>query len=103
MICQAVAATRAHYGEAPALGMVTFIDRRKVRPIMVRGEPTWGWTYRKAGFSYAGETKGGLMVMQLLPPDMPAPLAAKPRAMHGTPLFDAQGLTAPQFCGVGFA
>ena len=90
LIRQAVAATRAHYGEPPDLGMVTFIDRRKVRPTMVRGEPTWGWTYRKAGFVYAGETKGGLMVMQMLPPEMPAPFPAGPRTIHGTPLFDAR-------------
>lgn len=89
LIQQAVAATRAHYGEPPGLGMITFIDRSKVRPTMVRGLPTWGWTYRKAGFVYAGETKGGLMAMQLLPPAMPAPLSAKPRSMRGTPLFDA--------------
>lgn len=88
LIGQAVAATRAHYGDPPPLGMVTFIDRRKVRPTMVRGEPTWGWTYRKAGFVYAGETKGGLMVMQMHPLDMPHPLAARDRTMHGTPLFD---------------
>ncbi len=87
---QAVAATRAHYGEPPDLGMVTFIDRRKVRATMVRGEPTWGWTYRKAGFAYAGETKGGLMVMQLLPPEMPAPFPAGPRTLHGAQLFDAR-------------
>jgi hypothetical protein len=88
LIRQAVAATRAHYGDPPDLGMVTFIDRRKVRPTMVRGAPTWGWTYMKAGFVYAGETKGGLMAMQLLPLAMPSPLAALPRTMHGAPLFD---------------
>lgn len=88
LIRQAVAATRAHYGDPPALGLVTFIDRRRVRPTMVHGEPLWGWTYRKAGFGYAGETKGGLMALQLLPQDMPAPLPALPRSMHGTPLFD---------------
>ena len=90
LIRQAVAATRAHYGEPPSLGMVTFIDRRKVRPTMVHGEPTWGWTYRKAGFVYVGETKGGLMVMQLLPPDMPGPFPANPRSLHGAPLFDGR-------------
>lgn len=95
LIRQAVAATRAHYGGPPDLGMVTFIDRRKVRPTIVRGVPTWGWTYRKAGFVYAGETKGGLMTMQLLPPDMPAPFPARPRSMHGTALFDVMGAASP--------
>ncbi|MFZ2872569.1 hypothetical protein [Zavarzinia sp.] len=88
LIRQAVAATRAHYGEPPAIGMVTFIDREKVRPIMVRGKPMWGWTYRKAGFVDAGETKGGLLALQLWPEAMPGPLAANQRTMHGTPLFD---------------
>jgi hypothetical protein len=87
LIRLAVAATLAHYGAPPAPGMVTFIDRQKVRPIMVRGRPTWGWTWRKAGFVDAGTTKGGLMALQLHRDAMPEPLAAKPRAMHGTPLF----------------
>lgn len=73
LIREAVAATRAFYGEPPKLGMVTFIDRRKVRPTMVHGSPTWGRTYALADFEYVGETKGGLMVMQLLPEKMPAP------------------------------
>jgi len=89
LIRQAVAATRAHYGDPPALGMVTFIDRRKVQPIKVRGWPTWGWTYRKAGFVHVGDTKGGMMAMQLLLEDMPAPFPASPRTMLGTPLFDS--------------
>lgn len=89
LIRQAVAATRAHYGAPPELGMVTFINRRKVRPIKVRGVLTWGYSYRKAGFVEVGETKGGLLVLQLLPGEMPNPLPAKQRSMHGTPLFDA--------------
>ena len=89
LILQAIAATRAHYGDPPALGMVTFIDRDMVRPIMARGEPVWGWTWRKAGFREVGETKGGLLAMQLLPDAMPGPEHAKPRSMHGLPLFDA--------------
>lgn len=44
LIRDAVAATRAFYGDPPSLGMVTFIDRRKVRPIKVRGVETWGRT-----------------------------------------------------------
>lgn len=77
LIQQAVAATRAYYGTPPALGMVTFVDRSKVRPTMVRGVPTWGWTYLKAGFQVAGETKGGLLALQMLPCDMPEPEAAR--------------------------
>jgi len=88
LIREAVAATRAHYGDPPALGMVTFVDRSKVRPTMVRGREVWDWTYRRAGFVDVGETKGGLLALQLLPDAMPPHQAALPRSMHGSPLFD---------------
>lgn len=58
LINQAVAATRAHYGAIPDLGMITFVDERKVRPTMVRGREVWGWTYMRAGFEPVGRTKG---------------------------------------------
>lgn len=72
MIRQAVAATRAFFGEPPPLGMVTFVNRAKVEPTRVRGKDVWGWTYRKAGFKEVGETKiHKLLALQLLPHDMP--------------------------------
>lgn len=71
LIRQAVAATIANYGEPPPLGLVTFIDRKKVIPIRVRGQETWGYSYKKAGFRECGETKGGLLALQLLPSEMP--------------------------------
>lgn len=77
MIRDAVAATRAYFGDPPDLGLVTFIDRRKVRPTMVHGAKTWGYTYKLAGFREVGETKGGLLALQLLPGDMPPPCAAR--------------------------
>ena len=73
LIKQAVAATLAYYGEPPPLGMITFIDMKKVRPIKVRGALTWGRTWELAGFQLAGKTKGGLLAMQLLPERMPEP------------------------------
>jgi len=73
MIRQAVAATRAHYGEPPDLGMVTFIDRSKVPPLHTRKGDVWGYTYRKAGFLEVGETAGGLLALQLAPGAMPEP------------------------------
>ena len=77
LIRQAVAATRAFYGEPPALGMVTFVDPRHVRPTMVRGKPVWGWTFLKAGFEPVGTTiDQGLLAFQLLPDRMPPPAAA---------------------------
>jgi len=71
MIRQAVAATRATFGEPPELGMVTFVDRDAVRPTRVRGRDVWGWTYRRAVFEEVGETKGGLLALRLPPDAMP--------------------------------
>lgn len=79
LIREAVAATRAIYGEPPLLGMITFIDRKHVKPVLVRGVKTWGRTYVKAGFMHVGETKSGLLAFQLLPFVMPPAKAAQPR------------------------
>lgn len=78
MIVDAVSATRFKYPDIPNLGMITFIDRKRVRPTKVRGAKVWGWTYKKAGFVEAGETKGGLLALQLHPQDMPAAKSALP-------------------------
>ena len=51
---------------------------RKVRPTKRHGKDTWGLTYEKAGFHYAGKTKGGLLAFQLLPEDMPLAESALP-------------------------
>ena len=75
MIRQAIAATRWYYGEPPSLGMITFIDPNKVRPIKRRGIRMWGYSYMRAGFRPVGSTKGGLLAFQLLPVDMPDPIA----------------------------
>lgn len=79
LICEAVAATRWFYGDPPEQGMVTFLDRTKVRPIKVRGVHTWGRTWRLAGFEDDGETQGGLLALVLRPCrmiDVRAPLGA---------------------------
>ena len=73
MIREAIAATRAIYGDPPALGMVTFLDRRHVRPVMVRGRETWGRTWLLSGFEPDGETIGGLLAFRLRPEAMPPP------------------------------
>lgn len=78
LIVSALAHSRAHFGDPPPLGMITFVDRSKVRPTVVRGREVWGWTYLKAGFREVGETKGGLLALQILPDDFPAPVAAEP-------------------------
>jgi hypothetical protein len=81
LICSAVAATRQHYGEPPELGMVSFINRKHVKPTMVHGVSVWGWTWFKAGFRCIGETQGGLLAIGILPQNMP-----KPEPAHGSTL-----------------
>ena len=73
MILQAIAATRAIFGEPPADGMVTMIDTEKVMPIKRRGSPIWGYTYLKSGFKQVSKTKSGLLIFQLRAQDMPDP------------------------------
>lgn len=70
LIREAIAATRFLFGEPPALGMVTFVDPDKTRR---KRDP--GRCYRRAGFHHVGETKGGLVALQLLPAEMPLPQA----------------------------
>lgn len=76
LIRDAVSATREYFGEPPELGMITFIDTKKVQPTYIRGCPTWGRSYILAGFDYVGQTKAGLLAFQLLPEKMPFPAAA---------------------------
>ena len=78
MIREAVAATRFVFGDPPEIGMVTFLDRKKVKPTRVRGVDTWGRTWLLAGFRPCGMTKGGLLAFQLLPGDMPPAAPALP-------------------------
>ncbi len=87
LIWDALAATRAYYGEPPPLGLVTFLNEKHVRPTMVRGKPVYGWTWLRRGFRVIGRTKGGLLALGIAPADMPAPMAARQRSMIGTALF----------------
>ena len=73
MIRAAVAATRAKWPMTPDLGMITFVDERHVRRKRDAGR-----CYLKAGFKRVGETKGGLVALQLMPSDMPPAFAALP-------------------------
>lgn len=75
LITQAVAATRWRFGEPPALGMVTWVQPKRVRPTMVHGRPVWGWTFLKAGFEPDVPTKGGYLTFRLPPERMPESLA----------------------------
>jgi hypothetical protein len=77
LVRQAVSATRWKYPDTPALGMVTFIDASKVR---AKRDP--GRCYRKAGFSAAGKTGNGLVILQLRPESMPEPEAPFTRQLE---------------------
>jgi hypothetical protein len=65
LIRDAVAHTRTVW-PPPTLGVVTFVDTAKVRR---KRDP--GYCYLRAGFERVGFTKGGLVVLQMLPSAMP--------------------------------
>ena len=72
MIRNAVAATRFHYGEPPAQGMVTFVDEAAVRD---KSHP--GHAFIIAGFRVVGRTKRREYLALVLRPDrMPRPQPA---------------------------
>lgn len=71
MIREAIACTRWKWPTIPELGMVTFLDRRHVKPIKRRGKEIWGYTWLLAGFEPDGETEGGLLAFRLKPENMP--------------------------------
>jgi hypothetical protein len=86
LVRDAVAATRARFGEPPPLGMITFVDAGKVRR---KRDP--GRCYLKAGFVRVGATKGGLVALQLLPDAMPEAAPAQGRApLAQLSLFDVE-------------
>jgi hypothetical protein len=68
LIGEAVAATRAFYGEPPEIGFITFVDKAKTRK---KRDP--GRCFRKAGWTVRGRSKGGLLCLGQYPADMPEP------------------------------
>jgi hypothetical protein len=68
LITEAVAATRAVWGDPPRNGFTTFVDAQKTRR---KRDP--GRCYRKAGWNEVGETKAGLIVLRLSCDDFPEP------------------------------
>lgn len=72
LIREACAATRAIWGDPPSIGLITFVDPRKVRP---KRDP--GFCYLKAGFERDGETSKGLIALRL--PGASFPPASLPR------------------------
>lgn len=81
MIRQAIAATRAHFGDPPELGMITFVDASKVKR---KRDP--GRCFLRAGFRRVGETKGGLLAFLMSPDEMPSP---EPALQLQSEMFDA--------------
>lgn len=74
LVREAVAATRAEWGEPPKQGFVTFVDAGKVRH---KRDP--GRCFLRAGWRYAGETTTGKIALELLVEDFPqadAPLGS---------------------------
>lgn len=70
LVRQAVAVTRWKYPKVPPEGFITFVNPGKVRK-----KRDWGRCFRKAGFKYVGETKGGLVALHMAEADMPEPAA----------------------------
>lgn len=70
LIVEAEMATRWWWGEPPAQGFISFVDEGKVRR---KRDP--GRCYRKAGWTVAGRTKGGLLALQREPLAAPPPKA----------------------------
>ena len=66
LIREAIAATKYNWPDIPPLGMVTFVDTKKV------SSQNPGYCYKHAGFKRVGKTKSGLVALQLLPKYMPA-------------------------------
>lgn len=78
LIRQAVAATRAIYGEPPALGMITFVLPKAIRSV----NP--GACFKHAGFVLVGAAKDGKPCFRLHPEVMPeaeAPIGWQPQLL----------------------
>ena len=72
LIVDAVRVTLAKW-ECPELGMLTFVDTKKVR-----NKLDFGYCYLRAGFEPVGFTKGGLLALQLFPSNMPDKMPPNP-------------------------
>lgn len=76
LIREAVAVTRGIWTQPPSLGMVTFVDRAKVKK-----KRDFGYCYLRAGWEHCGFTKGGLVALKLPLERMPDGILA-----HGSQL-----------------
>ncbi len=80
LIRDAVSATRAHYGDPPASGMITFVD-----PKHVREKVNLGHSFIIAGFRPVACTLKGLLVLHLAADRMPP---ARPLAFSAPSFFE---------------
>lgn len=64
---QLAAARALAWQRWPGERLFTFVNHRKVKPIMVRSHPVWGFCFYKDGWSFAGLTKTGLHILERLP------------------------------------
>lgn len=84
LVRDAVSITR-NFWSPPSTGIVTFVDRKKVRP---KADP--GYCFMRAGFSRVGITKRfRLIALQMLPEDMPEAKQPSIRPADTLPLFKA--------------
>lgn len=75
LIVEALAATRAFFGEPPPLGLITFVDPRKVT------SPNPGYCFKMAGGRLVGSAKDGKPCIQFPPEAIPpaeAPIGFQP-------------------------
>jgi hypothetical protein len=70
LIIEAMQATVWNWPESPDLGLVTFVNAKKVKP---KRDP--GYCFLQAGFKRIGTTKGGLIALGIEPADLPVGLA----------------------------
>ena len=76
LIRDAIAITLGEW-QPPDLGMITFIkESETVRGRSAKSQP--GKCFLDAGFEHVGETKGGLIALQMRPERMPEPIITRP-------------------------
>lgn len=51
----------------PGERLFTFVDAREIRVIKRHGVPVPGWCFVRAGWTQCGESKKGLIILELLP------------------------------------
>ncbi len=51
----------------PGVRFYTYVDPREVQPTFVRGVPVFGFCFLKAGWSFAGVTKGRKFIWEYIP------------------------------------